>query len=518
MRFILLGAGVFAASLFVMSGQAGVPSGLPFAVQIAIAVAAGTAAWHAKRSWLPLAAVGAVTYAWLVVWPPLLVASYFAGRTLDRTRGIAAYLAACLVVCGISALVGEARDGLQEVLTASLGNALFMALGMIGLPLAVGLWTRARSEVLEAAKERAQRLEREQVMRAEQARAQERARIAREMHDIVAHRVSLMVLHAGALEVRTSDEETARTAAMIGGIGREALANLRDVLGVLRAPRPEPPDTDHRLLGPDAPHQPAAAHADRRPGAPDASHRHDATDADRLTLDLDASDQPAADADRQPGDPDARHQRIDANADHRPGVLGTDHGVGDRPAGHRSKGLRTGHRPGTLSMRYRSGDLGTGHRPGEHGAGYRPRPGELGTGHRPADFDADYRPQPTLGDLDRLLDQSRALGIAVTRHDVGEPRPVEETVERTAYRVIQEALTNVHKHAGDARTDVLLRFGDGELQVEVRNQAPHAPREELPGAGWGLVGLRERVELLGGTLRTTAEESGGFLVSARIPA
>ncbi|GAA2855840.1 sensor histidine kinase [Nonomuraea rubra] len=404
MRFVLLGAGIFATSLFVMSGQMGVPSGLPLPVQVAIAAVAGVAAWHARRSWWPLAAVGAVTYAWLVVWPPLLVASYFAGRTLDRSRGIAAYIGASLVVCAVSAVIGEARDGLQELMTASLGNALFMALGMIGLPLAVGMWTRARAEVLEAARERAQRLEREQVMRAEQARAQERARIAREMHDVVAHRVSLIVLHAGALEVRATDEETAETAALIGGIGREALTNLRDVLGVLRAPRVDALDALDALDGLDA---------------------------------LEA---------RSPSQPD-----------------------------------------------------------------HRPRPA-LG------DLDAGYRPQPTLGDLDRLLDQSRALGIAVTRHDEGEPRPVEETVERTAYRVIQEALTNVHKHAGGVPTDVLLRFGDGELQVEVRNQAPHAPPDELPGAGWGLVGLRERVELLGGSLRTSAEESGGFLVSARIPA
>ncbi|MFB4280940.1 MULTISPECIES: sensor histidine kinase [unclassified Nonomuraea] len=372
MRFVLLGAGVCALSLLNLHGQAGVPSSLPAPVLVAIAAVAGVAAWHVRRSWWPLAVVGAITYAWLVMWAPLLVASFYAGRTLSR-RGLVGYIAGCLVACGISALVGEWQNGLHELLTASLGNALFMALGMIGLPLAVGLWTRARGEVLEAAKERAERLEREQVMRAEQARAQERARIAREMHDVVAHRVSLIVLHAGALEVRTGDEEAARAAALIGGIGREALANLRDVLGVLRSP----------------PH-------------------------------------------------------------------------------------------GTL--------------------------------------DAGYRPPPTLGDLDRLLDQSRALGIAVTRHDEGDPRPVEATVERTAYRVVQEALTNVHKHAGDAGTDVRIRYGSGELEVEVRNQAPGAPREELPGAGWGLVGLRERVELLGGTLRTSAEDGGGFLVSARIPA
>ncbi|PZG21260.1 sensor histidine kinase [Nonomuraea aridisoli] len=369
MRFVLLGVAMSALSLAVLNGQMGVPSGLPMPVQLTIAAATGLAAWHARRSWWPLAVLGAVAYAGLVVWPPLMLASYYAGRTLPRPRGIAAYLGACVAVCGIGAIVGEARDGLQELLTASLGNALFMMLAVIGLPVALGLWT---GEVVRAARERAERLEREQVMRAEQARAQERARIAREMHDVVAHRVSLIVLHAGALEVRASDEETARAAALIGGIGREALANLRDVLGVLRSPQ-----------GP---------------------------------------------------------------------------------------------------------------------------------------VQAELRPPPTLDDLDRLLDQSRAIGIAVTRHDEGEPRPVESTVERTAYRVVQEALTNVHKHAGDAGTQVHIRYGADALEVEVRNDAPRAPRDELPGAGWGLVGLRERVELLGGTLRTSPEDGGGFLVSARIPA
>ncbi|MFF4623718.1 sensor histidine kinase [Nonomuraea jabiensis] len=373
MRFVLLGAGVFAASLLVVKGQIGVPSRLPLPVLVAVAAVAGLAAWQARRSWWPLAAVGAAGYVWLVMWPPLLVASYFAGLTLSGRR-LAAYLGGCLAVCGIAAFVGAQRSGPYELMTATTGNALILALAVIGLPLALGLLVRTRRE---AAGERAERREHEQVMRAEQARAQERARIAREMHDVVAHRVSLMVLHAGALEMRASDEETERAAALIGGIGREALANLRDVLGVLRSP--------------------------------------------------------------------------------------------------------------------------------ENSLGSTPENPPL-------------RPPPTLGDLDRLLDQSRALGIAVTRHDEGAARPVEPAVERTAYRVVQEALTNVHKHAGDAATDVLIRYGPEELEVEVRNRAPGSPPGELPGAGWGLVGLRERVELLGGTLRTNVQDGGGFLVSARIPA
>nr|WP_328808460.1 ATP-binding protein [Nonomuraea montanisoli] len=132
---------------------------------------------------------------------------------------------------------------------------------------------------------------------------------------------------------------------------------------------------------------------------------------------------------------------------------------------------------------------------------------------------AELHPQPTLADLDRLLDESRALGVVVTRHDEGEVRSLSSTVERTAYRVIQEALTNAHKHAGDTRIDVFVRYLPADLEVVVRNTAP--PRSDrgcpdggmshggrpgadagagVPGSGWGLVGLRERVELAGGIL------------------
>jgi signal transduction histidine kinase len=134
---------------------------------------------------------------------------------------------------------------------------------------------------------------------------------------------------------------------------------------------------------------------------------------------------------------------------------------------------------------------------------------------------AELSPQPTLADLDRLLDQSRALGISVRRHDHGEPRALGSTVERTAYRVVQEALTNVHKHARDAHTDVHVRFLNGALQVEVLNRgSADGPGAEqaLPGAGWGLAGLRERVELLGGSLEAGPRQEGGYGVTAAIPA
>ena len=190
------------------------------------------------------------------------------------------------------------------------------------------------------------------------------------MHDVVAHRVSLMVLHAGALEVNATDARTSDAAALIRSIGREALTNLRDVLGVLRSAQ--------------------------------------ATEA-------------------------------------------------------------------TLA------------------------------------------PQPTLGDLDRLLDQSRTAGITVARHDQGTSRPLPPALERAVYRVAQEALTNVHKHAGAGATDVYLRYLPDSFEVEVRNAPPTAAVDVLPGAGLGLVGLRERVELLDGRLETRAEPDGGFTVRASVP-
>ena len=98
----------------------------------------------------------------------------------------------------------------------------------------VGLWVDARRQVVAGLHERALQAEREQQIRSETARGEERARIAREMHDVVAHQVTRMVLRAGALKVSAPDAKTAEAAAAIRLTGREALADLRQVLGVLR--------------------------------------------------------------------------------------------------------------------------------------------------------------------------------------------------------------------------------------------------------------------------------------------
>ncbi|PWU47609.1 hypothetical protein DLJ47_30180 [Micromonospora sp. S4605] len=252
-----------------------------------------------------------------------------------------------------------------------------MAAWLVIFPLVVGLWIGARRDTLAALRDRAARLEREQEARAERARAEERARIAREMHDVVAHRVSLMVVHAGALEVTAADPATVEAAALIRSTGRQALTDLREVLGVLR-----------QASG----------------------------------------------------------------------------GVAPAPAG---AGL-----PGTA-------------------------------------------PLPGLGAVDELVRESRAAGLRVERQDEGTPAAVPATVGRTVYRVVQEALTNVRKHAADAEVTVRLQHLTGGIEVSIRN-GPSTAGAGLPGAGLGLVGLRERVELLGGRLEAGPRD-GGFLVRALIP-
>jgi signal transduction histidine kinase len=131
---------------------------------------------------------------------------------------------------------------------------------------------------------------------------------------------------------------------------------------------------------------------------------------------------------------------------------------------------------------------------------------------------ADRGPQPTLGDLDRLLDASRATGMPIARRDAGTPRELSATVGRTAYRIVQEALTNVHKHAADAQTDVRIHYLPDAIEVVVRNAAPMQRADPLPAGGFGLIGLRERVDLLGGRFEARPRLDGGFIVSATIPA
>ncbi|WP_236700741.1 sensor histidine kinase [Allosalinactinospora lopnorensis] len=251
---------------------------------------------------------------------------------------------------------------------------LFVWIVFIALPLTIGLWVGTRRELIANLRERAERLEHERHLETQRAVFAERTRIAREMHDVVAHRVSMMVLHAGGLEVSAAEQRTVEAAALIRGTGREALAELREILGVLR------------------------------------------------------------------DDPGAR---------------------------------------------------------------------------------APTAPQPLIADLRRLVDEWRGAGMAIDWRTDGTVRNLPARVERTAYRTVQEALTNASKHALGAGVSVRLYYGEENLDMAVANVPPPetaGPRPEPPpSSGYGLAGLRERVALAGGELTAGPCPDGRWKVHATVP-
>jgi signal transduction histidine kinase len=140
---------------------------------------------------------------------------------------------------------------------------------------------------------------------------------------------------------------------------------------------------------------------------------------------------------------------------------------------------------------------------------------------------AESRPQPSLGELDELVADYRAAGLPVRLEMIGAPRPLPGGVELSVYRIVQEALTNVLNHSHPARVTVTLAFHGSRLDVEVvddgttaaRGDAAERSGDERParGSGHGLVGMRERVAVLGGELETGRRVGGGFRVAARLP-
>ncbi|MFF7240401.1 histidine kinase [Streptomyces collinus] len=279
------------------------------------------------------------------------------------------------------------------------------SLGLTAPPVLLGLYVGARRRLMESLRERADSLERELQLlaeraeeRAEWARNEERTRIAREMHDVVAHRVSLMVVHAAALQAvaRKDPEKAVKNAVLVGDMGRQALTELREMLGVLRA-------------GEDAGRRAAAV----------------------------------------------------------PLVA-----VGVAAAQAASRAV-------------------------------------------------DEAEGPCLSELEELVGQSAAAGMVVALSVEGEVRGYAAEVEQTAYRVVQEALTNVHKHAAGAKTYVRLAHRGAEIAMQVENEPPEpgsGSAARLPSGGNGLVGMRERVLALGGVFVSGPTDAGGFRVSAVIPA
>ncbi|AUH42620.1 sensor histidine kinase [Streptomyces sp. CMB-StM0423] len=358
--------------------------------------------------------------------------------------------------------------------------ALLMSVGVTLPPLLFGLYVGARRRLVESLRERADGLERELSLLAERAeeravwaRREERTRIARDMHDVVAHRVSLMVVHAAALErvVLNDPEKAARNAALVGDMGRQALTELREMLGVLRMP--------------------AGSVSSPGGGAPGGG---------------DAVVGAAA-----PGGAASGAAAAGGTA---AGVAGA--GVAVAGAGTSAGGARggpeaassaAGGAPAAVAT-----DAGRPSRGGPAAAGAR-------GGQRPRDAADAGGPGPSLDDLESLIGESRAAGMAVDFAVEGDPGPYAAEVEQTVYRVVQEALTNVHKHAPGAKTRVLLAHRVAEVAVLVVNGPSDAASQSagLPSGGNGLVGMRERVTGLGGGFVSGATDAGGFRVSAVLP-
>jgi signal transduction histidine kinase len=133
---------------------------------------------------------------------------------------------------------------------------------------------------------------------------------------------------------------------------------------------------------------------------------------------------------------------------------------------------------------------------------------------REGDEEIGLAPQPGLADVERLVGQVRDAGLRVELRVEGEPRSLPLGVDLSAYRVIQEALTNALKHAGGAPAVVTIRYGASDLQVEVADEGRAA---RLGEGGHGLVGMRERVGVFGGTFDAGPRESGGFAVRVLLP-
>src|SRR3954451_949576 len=300
--------------------------------------------------------VGGSLQAWIV----LNVALYSVAAHCERKRAIAGavIVAAFVLLFEIPALVEGGRvDDLA-------GEWLF--LGGVWL---LGRWVRQRRQRTAALERQTADLEADREALAREAVAQERARIAREMHDSVAHSVSVMVLQAGAAEevMAASPQRARQSLATIQDTGREAIVELRRMLGLLR--------------------------------------------------------DPVADASRSP--------------------------------------------------------------------------------------------QSGVGTLDALLDQVRAAGLPVELTVEGEPRRLPPGIDRSAYRIVQEGLTNTLKHAGPAHASVRLRYGERALELEVLDDG-RGPAG-ASGSGFGLLGMRERAALYGGVLATDERPGGVYALSARLP-
>jgi signal transduction histidine kinase len=138
---------------------------------------------------------------------------------------------------------------------------------------------------------------------------------------------------------------------------------------------------------------------------------------------------------------------------------------------------------------------------------------------RASDEAPEFAPQPGLDDLGGLLDSSRAAGLDVELVVEGAPRPLAQSVDLSAFRIVQEALTNVLKHAGHAHTSVTIAHGPDALELTIVDRGDGdvgRGRSGAPG-GHGLIGMGERTAMFGGTLTAGPRPGAGFEVRASLP-
>ena len=322
-------------------------------------------------------------------WPlPVLVATLFWATVTgaawdlfdDAAVGMGVLLVAAYAVAAYRELRGAAIGGATLLAWGAaamvwddvpFGDYLFVAI-ILGGVWAAGRTVRSRRQLAVALADKNVLLEHEQEARAKQAVAEERTRIARELHDVVAHSVSVMVVQAGAERRSLGDDRPATREALeaIEQTGRQALTEMRRLLGMLRK------------------------------------------DDDELAL----------------------------------------------------------------------------------------------------------APQPSMEHLELLVSQVREAGMPVELEVEGEPEPLPAGVDLSAYRIVQEALTNALKHAGPARALVRVRYRRDELELEILDDGPGPAADATNGAGGhGLIGMRERVSMFGGDLAAGERSGGGYSVHARLP-
>ncbi|MBX7161321.1 MAG: sensor histidine kinase, partial [Acidimicrobiia bacterium] len=136
---------------------------------------------------------------------------------------------------------------------------------------------------------------------------------------------------------------------------------------------------------------------------------------------------------------------------------------------------------------------------------------------RHGDEGAELAPHLGLDGLDALVAQVEQAGVPVHLEVVGDPALLPRGLELSAYRIVQEALTNTLKHAAASRADVVVRYGGEDLRIEVRDDGSGATAASRNGSGHGLVGVRERVAIYGGEMSAGPAPEGGYVLSVRLP-